>query len=266
MRTRSRRRFDVHVGIDYSGRQKPTSRTPALQVYAAFDAQEPRRVSCPASNEKTFKNWCRKEIAEWLIELAKKDVTFIAGIDHGFSFPIDYFERYRVRTWPVFLDDFTEHWPTDRDDTYVDLIRDRDEGPPDRSGLSTDLRLTEKWTSSAKSVFQFDVQGSVAKSTHAGLPWLRKIRNEVGDRVHFWPFDGWDVPAGKSVLAEVYPSILRNRYPKEDRKPDQQDAFCVARWLTEADSNGILERYFSPPLTEQERQVANLEGWILGIM
>ena len=26
---------------------------------------------------------------------------------------------------------------------------------------------------SAKSVFHFDVQGSVAKSTHAGIPWLR---------------------------------------------------------------------------------------------
>lgn len=26
--------FDLHIGIDYSGRKTPTSRTPALQVYA----------------------------------------------------------------------------------------------------------------------------------------------------------------------------------------------------------------------------------------
>ena len=37
----------------------------------------------------------------------------------------------------------------------------------------------------------FHVPGSVAKSTHAGLPWLRYLRQQMGTRVHFWPFDGW---------------------------------------------------------------------------
>ena len=26
--------------------------------------------------------------------------------------------------WPVFLDDFQHHWPTDQDYTYVDFVRD----------------------------------------------------------------------------------------------------------------------------------------------
>jgi hypothetical protein len=47
-------------------------------------------------------------------------------------------------------------------------------------------RLTEERAGGAKSVFHFDVQGSVAKSTHAGIPWLRFIRERLGD---FWPFD-----------------------------------------------------------------------------
>ncbi|MCR9295717.1 MAG: hypothetical protein NXI32_23610 [bacterium] len=256
--------FDLHIGIDYSGRQSPNCRTPALQVYAASGEGEPSRILSPASSEKTYKNWCRKEIAEWLIAQARKKVTFIAGIDHGFAFPSSYYERYGLKSWPQFLDDFCEHWPTDQDHMYVDFIRDR-EDPPDRRGQNSELRLTELWTSSAKSVFQFDVQGSVAKSTHAGLPWLRRIRREVGDWVHFWPFDGWQVPEGKSVLAEVYPSIFRKRYPNEDRSADQQDAYAVARWLKEADQRGLLERYFDPPLTDQERGVADLEGWILGI-
>ena len=62
----------MHIGIDYSGRETPTSRTPALQVYAAFDTEEPRRILSPASTEKTYKNWCRKEIAEWLVEQARR--------------------------------------------------------------------------------------------------------------------------------------------------------------------------------------------------
>ena len=89
--------------------------------------------------------------------------------------------------------------------------------------------MTEKWTSSAKSVFQFDVQGSVVKFTHAGIPWLRRIRNEVHNKVHFWPFVGWSIPDGKSVIAEIYPPIFKKRYPKEDRTGDQQDAYSVCR-------------------------------------
>jgi hypothetical protein len=53
----------------------------------------------------------------------------------------------------------------------------------------------------------FDVQGSVAKSTHSGIPWLRFIRQRLGPRVHFWPFDGWDIPPGRSAIAEVYPAL-----------------------------------------------------------
>ena len=55
-------------------------------------------------------------------------------------------------------------------------------------------RLTEERAGSAKSVFHFDVPGTVAKSTHAGLPWLRYLRQKLGDRIHFWPFDGWEIP------------------------------------------------------------------------
>jgi hypothetical protein len=57
------------------------------------------------------------------------------------------------------------------------------------------LRLTEQWTATAKSVIQFDVQRQVANSAHAGLPCLRLIRQKCSDRVHFWPFDGWEIPA-----------------------------------------------------------------------
>ena len=254
--------FDLHIGIDYSGAQTPTSRLPGLQVYAGEHGL-PQRISTPAVPESKNWNWTRPEIAAWLVDQARSGRRFIAGIDHAFSFPIDYFHRYGLTSWQQFLEDFVRHWPTDK--TPIDSIRKRDGGPPDRTGNPKDLRLTDKWTSSAKSVFRFDVQGSVAKSTHAGLPWLLHIRREVGDRVHFWPFDGWKAPDGKSVVAEVYPSIFKNRFPHEDRTSDQQDAYAVARWLREADQAGFLPRYFDPPLTDEQRRMAEWEGWILGI-
>ena len=199
------------------------------------------------------------EIADWLIKQAKSETTFIAGIDHGFSFPLSYFQCYKLQSWQSFLDDFCQHWPTH--ERSVDDVRKGN--PP--TGSPGEFRLTDKWTSSAKSVFQFDVEGQVAKSTHAGIPWLRKIRQEVGNKVHFWPFDGWTVAKGRSVIAEVYPSLVRRRYPKDGRTKHQQDAYAVARWLTEFDKREILDRYFDPPLTDEERKVADLEGWILGV-
>jgi hypothetical protein len=114
-------------------------------------------------------------------------------------------------------------------------------------------------------VFLFDVQGSVAKSTHAGIPWLKWLRDQAGDRLHFWPFDGWTPAPGKSVIVEVYPSLFRKRYPQEARTADQQDAYATARWLTNMATQGALAGYFAPPLTVAERAVADLEGWIFGV-
>jgi hypothetical protein len=114
-------------------------------------------------------------------------------------------------------------------------------------------------------VFHFDVPGSVAKSTHAGIPWLRFMRRRLGGRVHFWPFDGWDIPAGRSAIAEVYPSLWRRGFAPESRTPDQHDAFCIAAWLAHADRHGMLGGFLKPVLSPAERALAQVEGWILGV-
>jgi len=72
--------FDLHIGIDYSGAAAPESRSKTLQVYATI-GEEPERVIAVPEEGRTHWNWCRKEIAEHLIDLAKTDATFIAGID-----------------------------------------------------------------------------------------------------------------------------------------------------------------------------------------
>jgi hypothetical protein len=83
------------------------------------------------------------------------------------------------------------------------------------SGDSSWRRLAERRAGRAKSVFHFDVPGSVAKSTHAGLPWLLFIRRQLGKRIHFWPFDGWEIPGGKSAIVETYPHGVRLSYPSK---------------------------------------------------
>ncbi len=80
--------FDLHIGIDYSGRQTSTCRTPALQVYAAFDTAEPRRILAPSATDKACKNWCRKEIAAWLTESDQRGI-----LDRYFAPPLIDSER-----------------------------------------------------------------------------------------------------------------------------------------------------------------------------
>lgn len=184
--------FEKYIGIDYSGAETCESSLRSLRVYMADQASEPREVARPPTPRK---HWTRKAIAQWLVERLSESTLTLVGIDHGFSFPLQYFKKYRLsHNWPSFLNDFQKHWPTDEDNTYVDFVREGECGNgAARCGDSRWRRITEV-RAGAKSVFHFDVPGSVAKSTHAGIPWLRFLRARAGDRVHFWPFDGWRVP------------------------------------------------------------------------
>lgn len=255
--------FDLYVGIDYSGAATPTSSQPGLRIYVANPESSPVEVEPPRSPRKY---WTRRGVAEWLVVRLSSGQPVLVGIDHAFSFPLSFFEAHGLpHDWPAFLDDFQQHWPTDEDNTYVDFVRDRLVGDgPARYGNSRWRRLTDVRAGSAKSVFHFDVQGSVAKSTHAGLPWLRYIRRQVGHRVHFWPFDGWDIPAGWPAIVEVYPALWSKSFEREARTPDQHDAYSVALWMRNADADGSLRRCLKPALNPDERSAASIEGWILG--
>jgi hypothetical protein len=251
--------FQTYVGIDYSGAKTPTSSLKGLRVYLADGPSQPVEVPPPTGPRKY---WTRHGVAGWLVELLDGKQRALVGIDHGFSFPIQYFDKHGLpRDWPAFLEDFQRHWQTDEDGTSVDLVRAGNA----RTGSREWRRLTETMAGAAKSVFQFDVQGSVAKSTHTGLPWLLYLRKQLGEGVHFWPFDGWNIPQGRSAIVEVYPSLWRHEFACEGRTSDQHDAFTAAAWMQRADQSGTLRGYLNPLLSPEEVALANIEGWILGV-
>jgi hypothetical protein len=256
--------FERYIGIDYSGAETPKSSLKGLRVYEADRLNSAHEIEPTPSSRKY---WTRRGIAEWLVEKLSKGSPAIVGIDHGFSFPLQYFEQHNLPLdWPSFLDDFQRHWPTD-EDIYVDFVRDgRSGNGAARSGNSRWRRVTELRARTAKSVFHFDVQGSVAKSTHAGIPWLLYLRQHAKDRVHFWPFDGWSLPPNCSVVAEVYPTLWSRTFPSAGRTPDQQDAYAITEWLRRADSDGSLKKFLCPELESDKCKAAEIEGWILGVV
>ena len=251
--------FDTHIGIDYSGAGTVDTRLPGLRVFVAARGSPPERRTPEKLN---VVNWTRREIHGFCADAILGGQPVIIGIDHAFGFPICYSRRHHILNWDAFLDHLVHHWPT-----TTDTIKScRARNPP--GGDPTELRLCEKWTSGAKSVFRFDCNGSVAHSTRAGISWLHQLRHcpATRDRLHWWPFDGFNVPEGKSVVAEVYPSLFRNRYPRDGRTSDEQDAYATARWLAEMDRRRLLPLYFRPPLSNHESDAAKLEGWILGVV
>lgn len=83
--------FERYVGIDYSGAETCHSSLKGLRVYmAADDASEPREVAPPPSSRWY---WTREAIAHCLVERLSEPPATVVGIDHGFSFPLRYFER-----------------------------------------------------------------------------------------------------------------------------------------------------------------------------
>jgi hypothetical protein len=256
--------FKRYIGIDYSGAQTPGSPLKGLRVYLAEGIAGPTEVMPPLFPSRKY--WSRREIAEWLIQELRKDIATFVGIDHGFSFPVQYFEQHQLPPdWNFFLKDFQQHWPT-HEEIYVDEVRNGIKGNGSaRTGNSRWRRLSEQRSIKAKSVFHFDVPGSVAKSTHTGLPWLLHIRNSLDKPVHFWPFDGWAPPKGRSVITEAYPSLWSKNFDMANRTQDQHDAFTIAAHVSFLDKQNQLAPLFTPDLTEAEKITAQLEGWILGV-
>jgi hypothetical protein len=135
--------FARTVGIDYSGAETPTASLKGLRIYLAEGEAPPVEVMPPPSARKY---WTRRGIAEWLAPRLAEETPTLAGIDHGFSFPLRYFETHGLKPdWPAFLDDFQQHWPTDEDHTYVDFIREgRFGNGAARMGNARWRRLTEE--------------------------------------------------------------------------------------------------------------------------
>jgi hypothetical protein len=255
-------KFAKYVGIDYSGAKSPDSGLTGLRIHTA--TQEQDREERPSEDPR--RHWTRLGAADFLFGLLSAGgEPILIGIDHGFSFPIQYFDTFhpgQSADWSAFLEDFCQHWPTDR--RWVRDCMPEAGRQQARLGHPSCFRLTELRARSAKSVFRFNVNGSVGKSTHAGLPWLRYLRKELGNKVHFWPFDGWTIPDGVSAIVEVYPRLW-NQTDRAGRTQDQHDAWSVAQKFRSSDRNGSLPRLFEPNLNSEERIRASYEGWIVGV-
>ena len=125
----------------------------------------------------------------------------------------------------------------------------------------------------AKSVWQLYGAGAVGGQTLVGIPAVKRLADELGDKALLWPFQtGWreltatDLQGREAVIAEVYPALIEARAePGEVADRAQVRALC--EHLTRLDEQGRLGAAFAPPRgsgPELVETVEREEGWILG--
>ena len=225
------------IGVDYSGAQTPKSSLSGLEVFCAEGAGEPCEILPPPSPREYF---TRIEVAQWLLARLRehsdpgrrRSQLFIPGRVFQ-EIPIG------AEIGPVSSTTFAgTGQPMKKTPTWISFATVTAASAPLDAGNSRWRKLAER-RCGAKSSFHFDIPGSAAKSTHAGLPWLRYLRQRLVGRVPFLAVRRLDAAARPLGHRRGLPSPMRFR-PRQNFTPDQRDAYNVALWLSREDREGRL--------------------------
>ncbi len=125
----------------------------------------------------------------------------------------------------------------------------------------------------AKSVWQIFGNGTVGGQAIVGIPAVKRLLDEMGDKAAVWPFQtGWralgpaDVEGKEAVIAEVYPSLHAAKL-EPGEVPDRAQVRATAEHFARLDEAGKLGPVFAAPkdaTPDIVAQVEGEEGWILG--
>ena len=135
-------------------------------------------------------------------------------------------------------------------------------------------RIADSQAKGAKTVWQLAYAGSVGSQVLLGLPAIKRLveHPRTKGRIAVWPFDtGLRAPEAPAVIAEIYPSLLRNEVRErrnEGEIPDAAQVRVNAEAFARLDSQGGLSPLFegAPDLDADERRIIETEeAWILGL-
>ena len=134
--------------------------------------------------------------------------------------------------------------------------------PPER-------RIADRHATGAKTVWQLAYAGSVGSQILLGLPALKRLveHPRIAGRAAIWPFQtGLRRPDAPAVIAEVYPSLLRDEVRKRRREGEILDRAQVrvnAEAFARLDAGGGLAPLFagaSLSCTSAERRIIESRG------
>jgi precorrin-8X/cobalt-precorrin-8 methylmutase len=289
--------FDTHVIVDWSARSAPSPARPcadAIWWVAARDG-----LAGPPRYERT-RAAAVSALADLLAAEADAGRRVLIGFDFPFGYPAGVAARLTGRAHALALWDWLAARVDDRPDNanrrfgVAEAINAAYDGlgpcwgrPArwDHPGVPTratarhgsdhppERRLADARMPGAKTVWQLAYSGSVGSQVLLGLPALKALREDarLAGRVAVWPFDGFGVPQAPVVMAEIYPSLLRDAVRARRGDGEVLDAAQTrvnAQAFARLDAAGGLAALFARPegLSDAEAlAVATEEAWILGL-
>ena len=294
--------FHTHIVVDWSARSKPSPKRKSKDsIWWAV-----ARVAGGVEVEKPEYARTRHEAIDRLGGLIAGEVDdgrrVLVGFDFPFGYPAGVAERLTGKASALALWDWLaaeiEDAPDNANNRY-DVAASMNAaypglGPfwgrpsaweyptiPTRASARTgqeqhppERRICDVRATGAKTVWQLAYAGSVGSQMLLGLPALKCLVSDprIAGRAKVWPFEtGLRTPDAPVVIAEVYPSLLRDEVRARRREGEILDSAQVrvnADAFARLDASGGLAPLFMGPtcLTpEQRRTVETEEAWILGL-
>ena len=294
--------FHTHVVVDWSARSKPSPKRKSrdsiwwavARISGDIEVEEPEYVRT------------RHEALDRLARLIACELDagrrVLVGFDFPFGYPAFVAERLTGEALALALWDWLAAQIRDGpdndnnryevaaaiNDTYPGLgpfwgrpsswnypaipVRAKARTCQDRHPV--ERRICDVRATGAKTVWQLAYTGSVGSQMLLGLPTLKCLVEDsrIRGRAAIWPFQtDLRTPDAPAVIAEVYPSLLRDQVRERKREGEILDSAQVrvnAEAFARLDAAGGLAPLFSgcPCLTaEQRRVIETEEAWILGL-
>lgn len=287
--------FDQFIGIDWSGAKAPIFNKAISVSVIDKGATPPHLVDGP---------WSRQKVADWIVNLSQTQKRILIGVDCNFGYAASTtqkqvgahashndlwqeVENVCESTPNFFAQEFWSN-PTYASDFWVSGKM--------REGFTMPKRQTEVLCAEAgfgrpESPFKLIGAKQVGKGGLAGMRMAHYLKQALGDKIAFWPFEMDLVDAANIVVTEIYPRqfLMRSGHgltkirtlddlnltlrflgaklyvpytPLSDHDTDSLASAAGLRYLC-GDKRNIPKDVSHPPIMSYNAQ--HLEGWIFGI-
>ena len=288
------RLFSAYVIVDWSAASKPT--TGADSVWIGVLKRDVRfRLAFESFNEAT-RTAAEARLNTILADLKKRSERALVGFDFPLGFPHGFAEALKLKgePWRAAWDELGKRVvdkPTNVNNRFnvaAQLNRLLTDGPfpfwgaPPKDvqtwlsatkpvGDATPALRAAEALCGAKSVWQLAGAGAVGGQTLTGIPRVKALLDELGDKAQVWPFQtGWkalteaDVESLDVVFAEVYPALV-DAAPEGKEILDRAQVRALCDHFAKLDEQNKLAPLFGPREGVDVDVVEREEGWILGV-
>jgi hypothetical protein len=291
------RLFSAYVMVDWSAAAKPATGKDSIWI-GVFKKDVRFRLTFEAHNPST-RDEAMRTLRTIFTELKRKGERALVGFDFNFGFPAGTAQALQLKqadwagVWAFLAKDMVDK-PTNVNNRFAvankmnrlmtNEARPFWGAPPKdvqtwlsatkpTSDDTAPLRAAEK-LAKAKSVWQLSGAGAVGGQTLTGVPRVKALADEFGDRAKVWPFQtGWrtlteaDLEGLDAVFVEIYPALVEAT-PDGKEVIDRAQVRSLCDHFAKLDEQNKLGALFGPrdaASLETNEAVEREEGWILGV-